>query len=425
MTISPGGRLRAALARLPRDRRGFVAVMVALLIPAFVGLAGLGTETGLWYAIKRQNQSAADEAAISGAMEVAANVADITAQATTTATSNGFNNNAPNTITVNNPPSSGPNLNNQDAVEVILSQQQGGLFASLYMPNVTIKTRAVATALSNPSCVLALGTPQSNPAVDTGVTISGAASVNIPGCSLDANSNFNSAPGAVSVTGGATLTASAVVTPGAVMGCANCTKINGTTVDLYAARVTGIMLPAVANCANDPNANNAIQLNAGCYKGMTFQGNANATLGTGTYFVAGDLTIHGGAKVSGGDVTFVVYNNGKIAIQAGNPAPTVTLTAPSSGGVPYQGLVIYQVAADTKTADFSGCSGNPSSCTFTGAIYVPGAGVTFTGSSSSNCTVLTAQSVTFSGSSTLNASQCGADGVTTPSNLTGAVALAE
>jgi hypothetical protein len=396
--------------------------MVALLIPAFVGLAGLGAETGLWYAIKRQNQSAADEAAISGAMEIVANVADITAQATNTATRNGFNNNAPNTITVTYPYS---DLIVSNAVQVVLSQQQSSLFASLYFPNVTIKTRAVATALSNPSCVLALGTPQSNPAVDTGVTISGAASVNMPGCSLDANSNFNSAPGAVSVTGGATLTASAVVTPGAVMGCPNCTKINGTTVDLYAARVTGIMLPAVANCANDPNANSAVQLNAGCYKGMTFQGNANATLGAGTYFVAGSLTIHGGAKVSGGDVTFVVYNNGSIAIQAGNPAPTVTLTAPSSGGVPYQGLVIYQVAADTNPADFSGCSGNPSSCTFTGAIYVPGAEVKFTGSSSSNCTVLTAQKVTFSGSSTLNASQCGADGVTTPSNLTGAVALAE
>jgi uncharacterized membrane protein len=162
----------SALARLPRDRRGFVIVMVALLIPAFIGLTGLGAETGLWYAIKRQNQSAADEAAISGAMEVAANVADITAQATTTATRNGFNNNAPNTITVNNPPSSGPNSNNQDAVEVILSQQQGGLFASLYMPNVTIKTRAVALANSTGACVVALA-----PSGQDAVNVTGNATV--------------------------------------------------------------------------------------------------------------------------------------------------------------------------------------------------------------------------------------------------------
>jgi Flp pilus assembly protein TadG len=141
MTISPGGRLRAALARLPRDRRGIVAVMVALLIPAFVGLAGLGAETGLWYAIKRQNQAAADEAAISGAMEIVANVADITAQATTTATRNGFNNNAPNTITVTYPYT---DLIVSNAVQVVLSQQQSSLFAT--------RTSRSRRAPSRPPC---------------------------------------------------------------------------------------------------------------------------------------------------------------------------------------------------------------------------------------------------------------------------------
>jgi hypothetical protein len=32
-----------------------------------IGFVGLGAETGLWYAIKRQDQSAADAAVISGA----------------------------------------------------------------------------------------------------------------------------------------------------------------------------------------------------------------------------------------------------------------------------------------------------------------------------------------------------------------------
>jgi phage baseplate assembly protein gpV len=158
---------------------------------------------------------------------------------------------------------------------------------------------------------------------------------------------------------------------------------------------------------------------------MTFKNTANVTLTAGVYFVNGSLTIQGGS-VSGSGVTFVVYGNGQIQIQNHNPAPVVALTAPASGGAPYQGLLFYQPSTDNQGAHFQGCStGPPSSCTLTGAIYVPAATLTFSGNSTSTCTVLIASQITFSGSSTLNASQCGADGVTTPSNLTGAVALAE
>src|ERR1700751_4584129 len=117
--------------------------MVGLLLSVLIGFAGLGVETGLWYAIKRQNQSAADEAALSGAMEIAAGKSDFTAQATRDAVRNGFVNTLPNTIAVNNPPASGTHSGNNNFVEVILSQPQNALFASLYLANVTIKTRGV------------------------------------------------------------------------------------------------------------------------------------------------------------------------------------------------------------------------------------------------------------------------------------------
>ena len=45
-------------------------VLVAMTILALIGFASLGAETGLWYAIKRQNQSAADAGAISAAYEI-------------------------------------------------------------------------------------------------------------------------------------------------------------------------------------------------------------------------------------------------------------------------------------------------------------------------------------------------------------------
>lgn len=43
-----------------------------------IGFASLGAETGLWYAIKRQNQSAADAGAISAAYEIIYDLANAT-----------------------------------------------------------------------------------------------------------------------------------------------------------------------------------------------------------------------------------------------------------------------------------------------------------------------------------------------------------
>ena len=72
--------LQGAITRVWRDERGVSAVIIALSLTVLVGFAGLGVDTGLWYSIKRQNQSAADAAAISAAYEI---LADPTNTATT------------------------------------------------------------------------------------------------------------------------------------------------------------------------------------------------------------------------------------------------------------------------------------------------------------------------------------------------------
>ena len=69
--------------RLASDTRGVTLALVAAAISALIGFTGLGVETGLWYAIKRQNQSAADVAALSGAFELLAGQSNgLTAAAT-------------------------------------------------------------------------------------------------------------------------------------------------------------------------------------------------------------------------------------------------------------------------------------------------------------------------------------------------------
>ncbi|MBV8738245.1 MAG: hypothetical protein JO007_13510, partial [Alphaproteobacteria bacterium] len=81
------------LQRWRRDERGITAVLIALTLMALIGFTGLGVETGLWYTIQRYNQSAADVAAISGAMEQSGSRAysDICALTENAAKANGFN----------------------------------------------------------------------------------------------------------------------------------------------------------------------------------------------------------------------------------------------------------------------------------------------------------------------------------------------
>src|SRR6266436_5024140 len=78
--------------RLWHDTRGFTAVFLALTLSVLIGFSALGVETGLWYLIKRVNQSAADVAALSGALEFAGGrpYADICALAKLGAKANNF-----------------------------------------------------------------------------------------------------------------------------------------------------------------------------------------------------------------------------------------------------------------------------------------------------------------------------------------------
>jgi Flp pilus assembly protein TadG len=192
--------LTALLKQLLRDRRGVSAVFVALAATVLIGFVALGAEAGLWYAIKRQDQSAADAAAISGAYEVAAGQAysDVCALAKRDAASNGFafqsyscpgtspgcTNPSTGQMCANNPPVSGASNGDTKAVEVILNRQQNALFANLFLSNVTITSRAVAKVnLPGYTCDLSLAT------TGTGISVQGSATLNLTDCGMAANSS--------------------------------------------------------------------------------------------------------------------------------------------------------------------------------------------------------------------------------------------
>ena len=189
-----------------RDRRGATILLVAIALPVLIGFTALGVETGLWYAMKRQDQSAADAAALAGAYEVVAGQTDgqssvyanICAKVQSAATANGFpfqnytcptsspgcTNPASGQMCANNPPVSGSSNNDSNAVEVILDRQPTTSLADLFLSNVSIGTRAVAKVNdAGLTCDLAVGT------TGTDITIQGSATINLTGCGMAANSS--------------------------------------------------------------------------------------------------------------------------------------------------------------------------------------------------------------------------------------------
>jgi uncharacterized membrane protein len=126
------------------------AVFLALTLAALIEMVGLGVETGLWYTIKRANQSAADVAALSRAFEVLAGqtYSEMCGFAKRDAKRNGFvfasyacpasspacTGPTSGQMCANNPPVLGANAGSANAFEVMLSQNQNTVLASLSLP---------------------------------------------------------------------------------------------------------------------------------------------------------------------------------------------------------------------------------------------------------------------------------------------------
>ena len=58
----------STLCRLANDRRGSIAVTVALAMTVLIGFAGAGVDFAMWETAKRDLQGAADQAAYSAAV---------------------------------------------------------------------------------------------------------------------------------------------------------------------------------------------------------------------------------------------------------------------------------------------------------------------------------------------------------------------
>src|SRR5688572_11367849 len=98
--------------------------MAAIFASGIVALTGLVLDGGMIYQVKRRMETAAVAAAMGGAHEVfRGNASLVVTGAQADSSLNGFTNSVNSTtVTVNNPPVSGPRAGNSLFVEVIISR---------------------------------------------------------------------------------------------------------------------------------------------------------------------------------------------------------------------------------------------------------------------------------------------------------------
>src|SRR4051794_17498621 len=129
------GAIATGLRKVRTDRTGGVTIILALSLPAVIGVAGLGTEGTKRDLTRRTMQGAADTAASAAATALAAgttNPAVLASEAKSIAAYYNFvGGSNGTTVTVNYPPKSGTHLTNA-AVEVEISRQETPLLSSLF-----------------------------------------------------------------------------------------------------------------------------------------------------------------------------------------------------------------------------------------------------------------------------------------------------
>ena len=394
------------------DRSGAVMIFGAIALAALTGFAGLAVDAAVWETSKLNMQGAADAAAYSAAIALAAGSNPTTNAKGVTAQMGLVDGQAGVAVAVNRPPTQGKYAGNSQAIEVIVSAPEQTYFSKLYLSSTPIgAARAVALrGVGGSSCVLALDGSASG-----AVSAQGSTQVDLAGCNLQVDSSSSSA---VSLGGNSALTADALSVDGGYTVGSSATLsvpiIDSPGAPAVSDPYAGVSIPAYSGCDhNNYRVNSVETLQPGVYcKGLTFDSNAVATLSPGVYIIdRGSFTVNGGAVVTGTGVTIILTSStgSNYATVTVNGSSTITLSAPTSGDT--AGLVFYEDrnAPSSATATLNGGANQ----SFTGALYFPSTNLTYSGNSSSTtCTQLVADTVTFTGNSTINSS-CAGTGVTT------------
>ena len=352
----------AARSRL--SERGAVLPLIAICLAVLMGFAGMAVDVGYWEYQQRQQRNAVDAAAVGGAQQLAYSSCPNSSAATTAAqndaSQNGFTDNASGvTVTVQNPPQTGPFAGNNCAVYAQITRTGvASFFTRLFgfSNGVTETTEAVGLVTSdNPDCLYLLS-QKAELNLNVAVIVA-------PKCAVVANS-------------------SEVETLGAVIdvksfGYAHTLETN--LLSLFLGAQPKPMLPVADPCpeitqcsylANNPPSasgctpfvNNSVlpvTVNPGCYS--DFENNLGVvTMNPGLYIFSGPVNNTG--VISGDGVTMYVTPTGG---PVGFDGSVALLAPPASGNT--AGVLFYQPPGNGNTVAFNASA----SLSLAGLVYAP------------------------------------------------------
>jgi hypothetical protein len=386
------------------DRRGGIAMVLAMTLPVYLGGAALAVDTIQWSLAKRQMQRQADSGAIAGAFGLAQGTS-VSAAVTSDLTRNNFVALTEPAV-VQNAPLSGPLTGNARAVRVALRTTMRLPFSSLFIDGTVIGVEATAQlAGQGEYCVVAL---DRNSVV--GIDMGGNTTLNL-GCGMISNTVAANAVDAGNATGGTpSITASPIAAAGGVPESPN--YVPGTSLFPYAVPqrdpfaelpTPGANLGSANRLQVNPNGQRSIS--PGTYREVDIKGTLN--MAPGVYFIdGGNFSVGAQASVIGTGVTIILTSStaattpSSIATTDINGGATINLTAPSTG--PYAGVIFYQ---DRRALDsgVNKINGNSAS-RLQGAIYFPNQAIQYNGTTGmvTDCLKLVAKRISFTGTSRIS-----------------------
>lgn len=387
-----------------RNTVGGVAATVAILSPALIGGIGLGGEAGYWYLTQRKVQNAADVMAHGAAKRLTAGAdqAGLETIAAFLAEQAQIPPGAAN-IEVHRPPVSGGFVEDNNAVEIVVTETVPRMFSAMYSNDpVPITARAVATARSpGRGCVLALSDTQNN-----AISVTGAGSMFLITCDLISNgpdvSVAADAPGLLLSAGCVRAAGSAQLPFAPTLDCGPAVQNANATVDPFA----GVAEPIATGTCEDgtvgadfqfttvtPVEPHASGMSAIRYcNGLSLRG--NVTLNPGLYIVeGGNFDINPAAFINAPGVTFYLRDGVNLTVDG---SAALNLSPPTFGT--YAGITVFGSRAATTAVH--NLNGNFSTI-LDGAIYAPASRIAMSGTATTSfigCTQVIGDTVAFTGS---------------------------
>lgn len=360
--------------------RGQAMILIVFSIIGLIGVSALAIDGGNAFLDRRKAETAADAAALTGAI-TRIEGGNWRAAALAAAASNGYDNNGTtNTVELNTPPLNGPYAGNSEYIEVILTSRLSTYFGSVVgIPQITNVVKAVSQskpAMYGPifdGYALVSLAPNSNCDKQLSFVIQGEATISLEGGGVFVNSDNRKCAfiqfgegsvrindqSPITVVGGAQVQKPRLITPFPMQtGAApipyppafEMPKPSCGTKEAAVDELTGNMTP-------------------GSWGGEDFPPIGVHELQAGVYCIGGNVVVADGNRLIGNGVVLFV-ERGEVRISG---SAEVQLDAPKKG--PNAGLLIYMPITNRSALVLNG---NLNS-TYTGTILAPSANIRLKG----------------------------------------------